>query len=56
MSEAAGRDVGIEEAVADYVASVLHEKPDEARILSLDPDVTGMLELDALARGEDEPH
>ncbi len=55
MSEAAGEDVGIDEAVADYIASVLQEKPDEARILTLDPDVTGMLELDALSRREDEP-
>jgi hypothetical protein len=55
MSQAAGADVGLEEAVADYVHSVLQQKPDEARILTTDPDVTGMLELDALARGEDEP-
>ncbi len=55
MSQAAGQDVGLEEAVADYVDRVLHQKPDEARILTLDPDVTGMLELDALARRENEP-
>ena len=54
MSEEADRDVGLDEAVADYIDTVLHSKPDEARILTVDPDVTGMLELDALARRHSE--
>lgn len=48
LSERAGADVGLQEAVDDYVRTVLHEKPNEAKVLSLDPDETGLIELDAL--------
>jgi hypothetical protein len=33
LSERAGRDVGIDEAVRDYVRSVLVNKPDERAVL-----------------------
>jgi hypothetical protein len=36
MSEQAGRDVPIEQAITDYVATVLPGKPDEAAILGVD--------------------
>jgi hypothetical protein len=54
LSEAAGRDVGLDDAVADYVRHVLQEKPDEATILPMSGDDTGMLELDALGLAEDQ--
>jgi hypothetical protein len=48
LSERAGQDVGLREAVDDYVATVLAQKPDEAMLLPMSGDDTGMLELDAL--------
>lgn len=54
LSEQAGRDVGLQEAVDDYVANVLRDKPDEATVLPMSGDDTGMLELDALGRAEHE--
>ena len=37
LSESAGHDIPIEEAIADYVKHVLPEKPDEAAVLDIDP-------------------
>lgn len=57
MSEAAGQDVGLPEAVDDYVNTVLRKKPDEATLFPMTGDDTGMLELDALGlleRSEDD--
>lgn len=54
LSEQAGHDVGLSEAVADYVANVLRSKPDEATVLPMSGDDTGMLELDALGPTEAE--
>ncbi len=48
LSEGAGHDVGLQEAVDDYVETVLQEKPNEEKLLSLNPDETGLIELDAL--------
>jgi hypothetical protein len=48
LSERAGRDIGLEDAVDDYVATVLQRKPDEETLLPVTGDETGMLELDAL--------
>lgn len=50
LSENAGRDVGLQEAVDDYVGTVLQDKPNEEKLLSLNPDDTGLIELDALGR------
>ncbi len=38
LSERAGRDMTIEDAARDYVATVLPDKPDEAAVLGLDTD------------------
>ncbi|MCU0296401.1 MAG: DUF4032 domain-containing protein [Candidatus Nanopelagicales bacterium] len=48
LSEQSGEDVGLTEAVDDYVRSILAKKPDEAMLLPMTGDDTGMLELDAL--------
>jgi hypothetical protein len=53
LSENAGRDVGLQEAVDDYIANILEKKPDEVTLLPMSGDDTGMLELDAL--GLDKP-
>jgi hypothetical protein len=36
MSEKAGHDVAIEDAIADYVENVLPGKPDEKAVLGVD--------------------
>ena len=38
LSERAGLDVSIPDAVADYVATVLPAKPDEVAVLGVDTD------------------
>jgi hypothetical protein len=55
LSERAGHDVGLMEAVHDYVAEVLQRKPDEHTLLPLTGDDTGMLELDALGLAPERP-
>lgn len=54
LSERAGGDVGLQEAVDDYVGTVLQAKPNEEKLLSLNPDDTGLIELDALGLMLDE--
>jgi hypothetical protein len=54
LSERAGHDVGLEDAVADYVDTVLHDKPNEEKLLTLNPDETGLIELDALGFSSDD--
>jgi hypothetical protein len=53
LSEAAGHDVGLQDAVEDYVDTVLHDKPNEEKLLTLNPDETGLIELDALGFSSD---
>ena len=36
MSERAGHDIPIEDAIRDYVATVLPAKPDEATVVGVD--------------------
>ena len=54
LCERAGYDIGLQEAVDDYVTSVLQAKPNEEKLLTLNPDETGLIELDAL--GFDSEH
>ncbi|MFC8503787.1 DUF4032 domain-containing protein [Pedococcus sp. NPDC057267] len=49
MSERAGHDVPIEDAIADYVATVLPGKPDEATVVGVDT-----VEMPVLAMFDDE--
>ena len=49
MSERAGRDVPIDDAIADYVATVLPGKPDEATVVGVDT-----VEMPVLAMFDDD--
>jgi hypothetical protein len=54
LSEQAGHDVGLQDAVDDYVHQILESKPNEKKVLSLSPDETGVIELDALGLPSEE--
>jgi len=50
MSERAGRDIPIADAIADYVATVLPGKPDEATVVGVDT-----VEMPVVAMFDDQP-